>query len=89
MSDERILSFKTVEKVKEKTLPEVLTKLVEDWKEEGNTDYDDYRIGAIIVETKFGIRVIPLKEETSYSYIGLLEVAKMILVDNIYDDEEG
>jgi hypothetical protein len=88
MLDNKIVSLKLADKKKDKTLIEVLEQIIQDWKDEDNQGYNNFRVGALIVETESGMRIIPLKDETTYHYIGMVEVAKVILVDSIYDDCE-
>jgi hypothetical protein len=88
MLDNKIVSLKLADKKKDKTLIEVLEQIIQDWKDEDNQGYNNFRVGALIVETESGMRIIPLKDETTYHYIGMVEVAKVILVDSIYDDYE-
>ncbi len=88
MSDAKIVELKLADKKKPLTLPEILTKIMAEWAEDGETAYDDFRLGALVIETNDGIRLFPLKEETTYTYIGLLEVAKNVLVENMYDYED-
>lgn len=88
MSDNKVVSLKLADKKKDKTLTEVLEQIIKDWKDEDNQDYNNFRVGALIVETDGGMRIIPLKDETTYHYIGMVEVAKTVLIDSIYDDYE-
>ncbi len=88
MTDNKVVSLKLADKQQDKTLIEVLEQLIQDWKDGDNHDYDNLKIGVLVVESDVGTRIIPLKDDTTYHYIGVMEVAKNILVESTYDYED-